>query len=88
VKEFVIYTALRIGLFVVCYAVLAGIWIAVTDHEGLGLLVPFVAAALLSALLSLKLLKGPRERFARSVDARARRAAGRFEEMRSKEDVD
>jgi hypothetical protein len=88
VKEFVIYTALRLGLFVACYAVLAGLWLAVTGDDGLALLGPFAAAVILSSILSLKLLKGPRERFARRVDERATRAAQRFEEIRAKEDAD
>jgi hypothetical protein len=50
--------------------------------------VTLVVAAVVSSLLSLRLLAGPRERFAESVEARAARAKGRFEEMRSREDVD
>ena len=41
-----------------------------------------------SAIGSVYLLKGPRERFAAKIEERAKRASSKFEEMRSKEDVD
>ena len=47
-----------------------------------------IVAALVSSLLSLRFLAGPRDRFAQSVQARAERASARLEEMRSREDVD
>lgn len=83
-----IYTALRIGLFVVCYVVFAGLWALLFGTGASWVIGSFLIAAVVSAILSLKLLKGPRERFAEHVDARARRAAARFEEMRAKEDAD
>ena len=83
-----IYTALRLGLFVACYAVLAVAWFLVTGDSGSTLIWPFLLAVVVSAILSLKLLKGPRERFAQHVEARATRATRRFEELRAKEDVD
>ena len=87
VKPFLIYTALRLSLFVTTYAVLALTWGLVFGEAGI-LLVPFLAAVIISALLSLKLLAPQRERFAAVVQARAERATQRFEEQRSKEDVD
>ena len=87
VKPFLIYTVLRLTLFVTTYAVLALIWGLVFGKGGI-LLVPFLAALIISALLSLKLLAPQRERFAAVVQARAERASQRFEEQRSKEDVD
>jgi uncharacterized membrane protein (DUF4010 family) len=87
VKPFLIYTALRFGLFLVTYAVMAGIWFVVFGEGGI-LLLPFLAAVVISALLSLKLLSRQREQFAAVVQARAERASQRFEEQRSKEDVD
>ena len=47
-----------------------------------------VVAFLVSGLASLFLLNPQRVAFARHVDARAHRAAEKFEEMRAKEDVD
>jgi uncharacterized membrane protein (DUF4010 family) len=87
VKPFLVYSALRLGLFVVTYAVMAGIWFIAFGEGGI-LLVPFLAAVIVSALLSLKLLSRQREQFAAVVQARAERASRRFEEQRSKEDVD
>ena len=87
-KDFLIYTLGRIGLLIACYAVFAGLWVlAFKDSQGL-LIWPFVAAVIVSSLLSLKFLKGPRERFARHVEARAERATARFEEMKAREDAE
>ena len=85
VKAFVIYTVLRLSLFVACYVVLAGIWVLVFGKAGI-LLLPFLAAIIVSSLLSLKLLAPQRERFAAVVQARAERATQKFEEIKSRED--
>jgi hypothetical protein len=87
VKAFAIYTALRLGLFVVCYAVLGGLYLLVFGNTG-ALVWPFLVAIVLSSLLSWKYLAPQRERFAASVQARAEKATARFEEMRAKEDQD
>jgi uncharacterized membrane protein YcfT len=87
VKEFAIYTALRLAMFVACYAVLGLLYVAVFGKTG-ALVWPFLAAIVISSVLSLKLLAPQRERFAAVVQARAERASSRFEEMRSKEDQD
>lgn len=84
-KAFVSYTLLRLLLFVTTYAVVAGLWALVFGKGGL-LLVPFLAAIIISSLLSLKLLAPQRERFAAVVEARAERATRKFEEIRSRED--
>ena len=86
-KPFLIYTALRLSLLVTTFAVIAGIWVLAFGSDGL-LLVPFLAALIISALLSFKLLAPQRERLAAAVQARAERASKRFEEQKSKEDVD
>ncbi len=52
------------------------------------LLWPFLAAIVISSLLSFKFLAPQRERFAAVVQARAERASSKFEEIRSKEDQD
>jgi hypothetical protein len=85
VKPFVIYTVLRLSLFLACYAVLAGIWALAFGKPGL-LFVPFLAAIIVSSLLSLKLLAPQRERFAAVVQARAERATQKFEEIKARED--
>ena len=84
-KPFVIYTVLRLSLFITCYAVLAGIWALIFGKSGL-LLVPFLLAVIVSSLLSLKLLAPQRERFAAVVQARAERASSKFEEIKARED--
>ena len=84
-KEFAIYTLMRLLLFVATYAVLAGAWVALFGRGGL-LLVPFLAAIIISSIASLKLLAPQRERFAAVVEARAQRATRRFEEIKSRED--
>jgi peptidoglycan/LPS O-acetylase OafA/YrhL len=86
VKEFAVYTLARIGLFLASWAVLAGLATLVLGS-------PYwvwtlLVAAVISAVASYYLLKGPRERFAARVDARARAATARFEERRAKEDQD
>jgi hypothetical protein len=87
VKEFAIYTALRLAVFVVCYALLGWLYLAVFGSTG-ALVWPFLAAIVISSLLSLKYLAPQRERFAAVVQARAERATSKFEELRSKEDQD
>lgn len=88
VKHFVKYTVLRIALFLACWAVFAwaaGLIFGTSNMVGIWAL---VVAAVVSSVLSLKLLEGPREQFAQSVEARAERAAARLEEMKSAEDTD
>lgn len=86
-KHFLIYTAMRLLLFVTTYAVIAGLWVLVFGKQGV-LLIPFIAAVIVSSLLSLRLLAPQRDRFAAVVQARAERATQRFEERRSREDAD
>jgi hypothetical protein len=88
VKHFVVYTLLRFGLFVATYAVLSAPAVLIFGNKVTVLFVTLVLAALVSSLLSLRFLAGPRERFAESVEARASRARDRFEEIRSREDAE
>lgn len=87
-KHFVIYTVLRFGLFLAVAAVLSTITVLIFGQSPAVWLASLICAALISSVLSLKLLAGPREAFAESVEARAGRAKARFEEMRSREDAD
>lgn len=86
VKEFVVYTALRIALFLGSLALVFGIWWLVAGE--VLVLWAVVIAFVLSGLGSLWLLNGPREAFAMRVQERAARASKAFEEMKAKEDVD
>ena len=90
-KEFVVYTALRLGLFFGCLAIVLGIWWAAAGTEQLTetqVFVSMVVAFLLSGVASYFLLNRFREQLARKVQGRAERATSRFEEMRSREDQD
>jgi len=87
VKDFVVYTVLRIGLFVACFGIFIGLWAAFTGGE-VNWILPFVGAFIVSGALSFKLLQGPRERFALRVQDRAAKATAKMEEIRSKEDAD
>jgi ABC-type bacteriocin/lantibiotic exporter with double-glycine peptidase domain len=86
VKEFVVYTALRIGLFVTSLLVVIGVWLLVADQ--VPILWAFVIALVLSGVASYFLLNRQREAFARRVEQRAERVQERFEQMKSKEDAD
>ncbi len=87
VKAFAIYTVLRLAIFVVCYAALGGLYVLAFGTTG-SLVWPFLAAIIVSSLISLRFLAPQRERFAAVVEARAARASARFEERRAREDVD
>ena len=82
---------LRLALFVATYAVLITVVVVASGDRTPPIETTFVsliAAAVISSVLSLKVLAGPRERLARSVDQRAGRAREKLEEIRSREDVD
>lgn len=86
-KEFLVYTAARFGIFIAIYAVIAGIYVAVAGTP-VPVLWPLLLAAVLSTVASVYLLRGMRERFAATVQDRATRMSHRFEEMKAKEDHD
>ena len=85
-KEFVVYTALRLVLFAAAFAIVAGIWLAVSDN--VPVMWALVIALVASGLASYFVLDPQRERFARRVDERARRATAAFEAMKAREDAD
>lgn len=85
-KEFWVYTLARLALFAVT-------WVAITGATALLLGEPYPVVTLLlafavSGIGSYFVLSGPREALARRVEQRASRASLRFEELRSREDVD
>jgi hypothetical protein len=86
VKEFWIYTALRLGLFAATAAIVFGIWLAIAGSANV--MWVLIIALVVSGIASYVLLGRQRSALARHVDARARRASLKFEEMRAKEDVD
>ncbi|WP_109506475.1 DUF4229 domain-containing protein [Nocardioides speluncae] len=85
-KEFLVYTGLRVLLFIACFVVVAGIWGLLDSDDQIPVLGPLLVAVLLSGVASYFLLNRPREAFAQRVQGRADRAAAKFDEMRSKED--
>lgn len=81
-----IYTAMRILLFVGALALVIGVWLAFDDQVPLPF--AFLIALVLSGIGSYFLLNVYRERFAQVVQRRAERATAAFEERRAKEDAD
>jgi len=86
VKEFWIYTGLRLGLFVGAFCIVFGVWYAVADSVPVIWVV--VIAFVISGVSSYVLLERQRSAFAVKVEGRAGRITERYETMRSKEDED
>jgi hypothetical protein len=86
VKEFVIYTALRLVLFAAAFGIVAGIWLAVSDS--VPVMWVLVIALVVSGVASYYVLNSQRESFARRVDERARKASAAFEAHKAREDAD
>jgi uncharacterized membrane protein YfcA len=86
VKEFVVYTGLRILLFLATLGVVLGAWVLLADEANL--FVAVVIAFVVSGVGSYYLLERQRSAFASRVEARAERASAAFEERRAREDVD
>ena len=88
-KEFVVYTALRLLMLLGTAAVVYAVWDLAAGPVTVGdLMWVLVIAFVISGAASLVLLNRQREAFATRVDARARKASARFEELRAREDVD
>ena len=97
-KEFVIYTGLRVLLFLACFGIVLGAWLLVTGS--VPLLWAVVLAFALSGVASYFLLNGPRGvasyclitgpggGFAGGVATRAARATAAFDERRAREDAE
>lgn len=86
VKEFWTYTALRLLILAASVAIVFGVWMAIAGS--VSIMWVLVVGLLLSGVASYFLLARPRAALARHVDARAHRAAAKFDELRAKEDVD
>jgi predicted Co/Zn/Cd cation transporter (cation efflux family) len=87
VKEFLVYTALRIVLFVASFGVVVGIMALVFDGK-FNLLWALILAFLLSGISSYFVLQRQREAFAQRVEDRATRASAAFEARKAHEDED
>jgi hypothetical protein len=86
VKEFWVYTLMRLGLFVGTFAIVFGVWFLVSGD--VPVLWVIVIAFVVSGVGSYYLLERQREAFAAKVEGRAAKAAQRLEEQRAKEDAD
>jgi mannitol-specific phosphotransferase system IIBC component len=87
VKEFVVYTVLRIVLFLASFGVIIGV-MALVSGGRFHLFWAVVLAFLVSGIASYFILERQREAFARRVETRAAKAAAAFEERKAREDAD
>lgn len=86
-KEFVVYTVLRIVLFLASFGVVVGL-MALVSGGRYNLFWAVVLAFLISGIASYFILNHQREAFARRVETRASRATAAFEERKAREDQD
>ncbi|MFC5266162.1 DUF4229 domain-containing protein [Kribbella qitaiheensis] len=82
-KEFAIYTGLRLALFAVCFAVL---WFALNNW--LTVFPLLLVALIVSSILSIFVLRAARDRLAGTIEQRAGRISERIEQSRRAEDDD
>lgn len=85
-KEFWIYTLMRLGLFVGAFCIVFALWFVIAGQVPVVWVI--VIAFIISGVLSLVLLDKQRAAFAQKVETRAGRVSERYEEMRAKEDDD
>ena len=85
-KEFWIYTGLRLLLFSASVVIVGAIWLAVAHSANV--MWVLIISLVLSGLASFFLLGRQRAALAQHVNDRARRASTRFEEIKAKEDLD
>lgn len=85
-REFVVYTLLRLLLLAGSFALVVGVWLAFTDE--VPLLWAIVIAFLISGIGSYFVLNRPRRAFADVVERRAGRVTAAFEQARAREDAD
>ncbi|MFT4085238.1 MAG: DUF4229 domain-containing protein [Nocardioides sp.] len=80
-KEFWLYTGLRLAIFVATFAIVAGIWLLAADT--LNWFYALVISFLVSGVASIRLLNRQRQAFAGKVEAKATRTV---EAIRTRED--
>jgi hypothetical protein len=86
VKEFLVYTAARLAIFVTSYVLVVLVYLWISGAEQIPLIWPFLVAVLISAIASVYFLRRQREAFALAIQRRADRTKARFEQARAKED--
>jgi hypothetical protein len=82
-KEFAVYTGLRLVLFAASFGIL---WVAL--HTWLGIFQLLLLALIVSSILAIFVLRAARDRLAANIEQRAGRIASRIQEARSAEDED
>jgi membrane protein implicated in regulation of membrane protease activity len=82
-KEFAIYTGLRLVLFAASFGIL---WVAL--HTLLGIFPLLLLALIISSILAIFVLRAARDRLAANIEQRAGRIASRIQAARSAEDED
>ena len=85
-KEFVVYTGLRLLLFAATFGIVVGVWLLFSDQANV--FVAVIVAFIVSGVGSYYLLDRPRAALARRVEARAQKTSQAFEQLKAKEDVD
>ena len=87
-KEFLVYTGLRVLLFIGMVGLVLGVWSLLDGDGRINVLWPVLIAFALSGVASYFLLNRQRDAFARKVEERAARASAAFEQRRGREDED
>ncbi|ONI68520.1 hypothetical protein BWI15_36620 [Kribbella sp. ALI-6-A] len=82
-KEFAVYTGLRLALFAASFAVL---WFALSNW--LAVFPLLLLALIVSSILSIFVLRAWRDRLAQRIETRATRMSERLEAARKAEDED
>ena len=85
-KEFWVYTGLRVLLFLASLGIVVGVWFMIAGEVPVAWAV--IVAFLMSGVGSYFVLNVQRARFAQRVERRAERMTSKIEEMRAKEDAD
>ena len=85
-KEFAVYTGLRLLMLAATFGIVIGVWLAIAGSANVFACV--LIAFVVSGIGSYFLLNSQREAFARRVEVRAERATKAFDELKAKEDVD
>lgn len=87
-KEFVVYTVMRLVVFVASLLIVMSVWSLVSGRDSVNAIWSVVLAFIVSGIASYYLLYRQREAFARRVEERASRATAAFEERRGREDAE
>ena len=85
-KEFAVYTGLRLLMFAATFGIIVGVWLLVGEEANI--FVAVVIGFVVSGIGSYFLLNRPREALAQRVEVRAERASKALEERKAKEDID